>query len=150
MKKTPEDKALTKRAVSLRSKAYSARRKAFTEASEAAQASVNESEVGKAAQTADLEANACVAARNAELADIQRQIDALQAQLKQVQQKHDPLVEAARERRRVALSAKLQAQSAAREPIALAFADLNNVYSPAAWQPLDEFLTLAKLEPSGG
>lgn len=142
--KSPEEKALTQLAVALRRQAFRERVALLNAARQRAELEVSSSPQEAAANEARMATDRLRTRRTEALADVDRQIAQLQAYRAELANCLDAEVQKATDQRKAALNGvfevRRQALAAAQEP----FADVLDVYSAAAWKPLDEFLAQAK------
>lgn len=146
-KLTDDQKAINKVAMSLRQKAFTARRNEYEAAISAIEARTKASGLWQQFEAADAEFDAVLKARDAALAVLQEQIRQLEAQVEATTQDYSQRAAAARDRKNVAFRACDEATRTAKGPVDEAYADVRSCYTPAMWKPLEAFVPLVNQTP---
>lgn len=141
-KLTPEQKALNKEATKLRDRAYFKRKNAWSEEREAIRQSLATGPEGVAAKAADQAMTVAMAEREAELAAVRAEIEALNRKLADLQKAHDAKIEPLHAERQATWRAHHNALQAAENALDAAYSDVAKCWSAAAWKSFNEFLPL--------
>lgn len=141
-KLTPEQKALNKEATKLRDRAYFKRKQAWRNEQDAIRQRLAAGPEGRAAKAADQALTAAVAERDAELAAVRAEIEALNRKLADLQKAHDAKIEPLRAERQATWRAHHNALQAAENALGATYSDVAGVWSAAGWKSFNEFLPL--------
>lgn len=141
-KLTPEQKALNKEATKLRDRAYFKRKQAWRNEQDAIRQRLAAGPEGRVAKAADQALTAAVAERDAELAAVRAEIEALNRKLADLQKAHDAKIEPLRAERQATWRAHHNALQAAENALDATYSDVAGVWSAAGWKSFNEFLPL--------
>ncbi len=141
-KLTPEQKALNKEATKLRDRAYFKRKSAWRNEQDATRQRLAEGPEGLAAKAADQALTVAMAERDAELAAVRAEIEALNRKLADLQKAHDAKIELLRAERQTTWRAHHDALQAAEKALNSAYPDVATCWSAAGWKSFHEFLPL--------
>ena len=139
-KLTEDQKAQNKAAMLARNRAYSARLKAEREAKALAEAFISKTDQAKQRDAAMFELEAAIEERRRIEAEFDDQIRALQKQKQDAVATQNARFDALKMARDSACKALNALQEQEKAKIALAFPDLEGVYSAGGWKSLEEFM----------
>lgn len=133
-KLTPEDKAANKASQKIRDRAYHARNKQYRDARDLVEKRIEASPEAKAVEAARAAMEASIEARNKAQKAIAEQIAALQVRLIEVGKELAKPIDAAKQARDVAWTAKDKLAKAQLARVDADFADVSDVHYVGAWE----------------